>query len=114
RSIDKNPQAYIETNVMPPEKAEDFYLLGRAYLLSGKYADAKKSFEEARNRLAQVDETNSEVIKNEIAMGLAVINDPVAQKAFEKDLIENKPNSGTQTNSNANVSSSSSIFPKQQ
>ncbi|MCA1637691.1 MAG: protein phosphatase 2C domain-containing protein, partial [Acidobacteria bacterium] len=43
RSIDKNPQAYIETNVMPPEKAEDFYLLGRAYLLSGKYADAKKS-----------------------------------------------------------------------
>jgi protein phosphatase len=114
RGVDKNPQAYIETNVMPPEKAEDFYLLGRAYLLSRKYADAKKSFEEAKNRLAQVDETNSEVIKNEIAMGLAIINDPVAQKAFEKDLIENNSNSGTQTNSNANVSSANSISPNRQ
>jgi len=105
RSLDKNPQVYIETNVLPPEKAEEFYLVGRAYLLTGKYTEAKKSFEEAKNRLAQVDEASSKTLANEIAMSLAIINDPEAQKTFEKDLIANIPNANISTSGNFGINS---------
>lgn len=108
RSVDRNPQGYIETSVMPPAKAEDFYLLGRAYLLTGKYSEAKKAFEEAKNRLAQADEANGKMLANEIAVGLAIINDPFAQRALEKDLTANYPNANTAANVNGISNSNSS------
>ena len=107
RSVDRNPQGYIETSVMPPSKAEDFYLLGRAYLLTGKYPEAKKAFEEAKNRLAQADEVNNKMLANEISVGMAIINDPFAQRALEKDLIASYPNANTTSNVNGLSNSSS-------
>jgi hypothetical protein len=108
RTVDRNPQSYLDSNVLPAEKAEDFYLLGRANLLTGKYPEAKKAFEEARNRLGQVDEANSKILANEIAMSLAIINDPFAQRAFEKDTMTTNPNANVQTNSNVNASNTNS------
>jgi len=102
RNVDNNPQQFIAANAANPQDAVDFYLLGRAYLLTANYAKAKEAFTEAKNRLAQTDAVNSKTLANEIAMSLAIINDPFAQNAFEKDiLLNNTPqNSGNTVNSN--------------
>lgn len=104
RNVDRNPQQFIAANAARPQDATDFYLLGRAYLLTAKYTEAKQSFTTAKNLLAQVDEVNSKTLANEIAMSLAIINDPFALSAFEKDISEiNAPlNSVGNTNSPAN------------
>jgi protein phosphatase len=103
RNVDRNPQQFITANAASPQDAIDFYLLGRAYLLTAKYPEASKAFNESKNRLAQTDAVNSKTLANEIAMSLAIINDPFAQKAFEKDILENNTpqNSSNTTNSNA-------------
>ncbi len=83
RSVDKNPEQYIFTAAGKAENAEDFYLLGRAYLLTGKTSEALVAFKEAKNRLAQTSEVNNAVLANEIAMSMAIINNPTAQKEFD-------------------------------
>jgi protein phosphatase len=98
RNVDRNPAQYIFASNGKAESAEEYYLLGRANLLSGKYPEAKKAFEEAKNRLAQTSEVNSKILANETAMALAIINDPFAQKAFEKDMILNKADNSPQAN----------------
>jgi len=103
RNVDRNPEQYIFASNGRAESAEEYYLLGRASLLTGKYPEAKKAFEEARNRLAQASEINSKILANEIAMGLAIINDPLAQRGFESDINLNKSNA----NSNSNIGTNS-------
>jgi protein phosphatase len=111
RNVDRNPEQYIFSSNGQAESAEDYYLLGRANLLAGKYPEAKIAFEEAKNRLAQTSEVNSKILANEIAMALAIINNPSAQRAFEKDMSLNKSDSDAQSNTsigvNANLGSSS-------
>jgi protein phosphatase len=107
RNVDRNPEQYIFASNGKAESAEEYYLLGRANLLTGKYAEAKKAFEEAKNRLAQTSEVNSKILANEIAMALAIINDPFAQKAFEKDMTLNKADNSTQAN--VNISGNSNL-----
>lgn len=109
RNVDRNPEQYIFASNGKAESAEDYYLLGRASLLAGKYPEAKKAFEEAKNRLAQTSEDNSKILSNEIAMALAIINDPSAQKAFEKDMSLNKTNSEAQSNLSINVDANSAV-----
>jgi protein phosphatase len=103
RNVDRNPQQFIAANAVSPQDAIDFYLLGRAYLLTAKYPEAKQAFTEAKNRLAQTDTVNSKTLANEIAMAMAIIDNPFGQKAFEKDMLEynTPPNSENTTNSNA-------------
>ncbi len=103
RNVDRNPEQYIFASSGRAESAEDYYLLGRASLLTGKYPEAKKAFEEAKNRLAQTSEVNSKMLANEIAMALAIINDPSAQKSFEKDMSLNKSDSNAQLNANNGI-----------
>ncbi len=109
RSVDKNPEQYIFTAAGKAENAEDFYLLGRAYLLTGKTSEALVAFKEAKNRLAQTSEVNNAVLANEIAMSMAIINNPTAQKEFDL----NKANAYTQTDgnmqSNSNVPVSNTL-----
>ncbi|MGB7068944.1 MAG: PP2C family serine/threonine-protein phosphatase [Pyrinomonadaceae bacterium] len=100
RSVDKDPASFLAANQAQPQDAEDYYLRGRAYLLTGKYWDAKLAFKESSDRLAQADPLNANVIATEIAMGLAIINNSPAQQAFERDLAVPSAKSG----SNANVS----------
>ena len=101
RNVDRNPQQFISANGARPQDAIDYYLLGRAFLLTFKYPEAKQALTEAKNRLAQTDSVNSKTLANEIAMALAIINDPFAQKAFEKDILEVSP---TENPVNANIS----------
>ncbi|HSK70949.1 MAG TPA: PP2C family serine/threonine-protein phosphatase [Pyrinomonadaceae bacterium] len=100
RNVDRNPEQYIAANRNFVEDAEDYYLLGRAYLLSGNYPEAKEMFMQAKDRLAMVEETNSKILANEIAMGLAIINAPFAQREFQKEVNPNQ----SETNFNANTS----------
>ena len=111
RNVDRNPEQYIFTTGGRAESAEDYYLLGRANLLTAKYPEAKKAFEEAKNRLAQTSEINSKILANEIAMALAIINDPLAQRGFEKDVNLNKSNTGNGANANISTNPTNSFNP---
>ena len=81
RIVDKDPSLYASKTATPTDAA-DFYLLGRALLLSGKTNEAKRQFELARERLSQVDEAERKTLGNEITFALAVIGDPDAVKTL--------------------------------
>jgi tetratricopeptide (TPR) repeat protein len=104
RAVDKNPTAYITANAAIPQDAEDYFLLGRAYLLTGKPWEAKQAFNEAKNRLASADEGDAKTLAIEIAMALAIINSATAQQAFDRDIAAQKNGSTTGSNTNANTS----------
>lgn len=96
RNVDENPSQFINAIRNSAQDAEDFYLLGRAYLLTGKYNEAQQAFNNAKNLLAMTDQVNSKVLANEIAMGLAIIKAENGTLEFQKEL-------PTQTNQNTIV-----------
>ncbi|MCD9188023.1 MAG: protein phosphatase 2C domain-containing protein [Pyrinomonadaceae bacterium] len=102
RNVDANPQKFLEANSAGPQDAEDYYLIGRAYILTRRYPEAKQAFTEAKNRLGQTADVNSKILATEIAGYLAIINDPFAQKAFEKDIQTLYPATQSDSNINAN------------
>ncbi len=111
RIVDKNPKGYLDANAATPENAEDFYLIGRAQLLTGKYVEARRSFREAQNRLAQADPMNAKTLANEIAIGLAIVDAPGAFQLFSKEIetasaspdANSAPGANTNTAANVNV-----------
>jgi protein phosphatase len=105
RKVDQNPQQYIAANTISPESAEDFYLLGRAFLLNGKFNEAKQMFLQAKDRLSQTGEVNSQVLANDIVMSLAVINDEFAKREIQKELNLDNSEADMQTNANTNTNS---------
>ncbi|MET0751764.1 MAG: PP2C family serine/threonine-protein phosphatase [Pyrinomonadaceae bacterium] len=102
RTVDKEPEKYINANASAPRNAEDFYLLGRAYLLTGKFGEAKKSLDEAKNHLVEVGAINSKVLSNDIETGLIIANNPYAQEEFKKKLNLTKTDSVVPANSGVN------------
>lgn len=102
--VDENPDAVILASQNTADSCEEYYLLGRAQMLKKNYAEAKKNFTEAKNRLSSADKENAKILATEIAMGLAIINDPAALKEFEKEV----PNT---QNGNSNMSSNSNTSP---
>ncbi len=101
RGVDGDPNAFINASVNMPLTAENYYLLGRAFLLTEKYPEAKKSFEDAKNKLAQSNAANNKVLATDIALGLAVIDEAAAQNKFQSQI---KPvNAETDINSNLNT-----------
>lgn len=102
RKVDQDPAAYIQ-KYPQPQDAEDFYLIGRAYLLAGDYARAKTAFAAARDRLAGADPTNVAVLRNDLAMLLAVTSDTTIQSVLKKELELINPGGG---GSNANGANS--------
>ncbi|MBA4184030.1 MAG: protein phosphatase 2C domain-containing protein [Acidobacteria bacterium] len=105
RSVDGDPNAFINRSVNLPQDAEGLYLLGRAYLLAGKFSEAKKSLEEARNKLAQANIVNNKVLATDIALGLAIIDEAAAQNKFQTQI---KPNN-LETNSQINVNTNTTV-----
>ena len=101
RIVDKDPAAYASRTSTPTDAA-DFYLLGRALMLTGKPAEAKRQFELARERLPQVDESERQTLANEIALALAVIDNPQALENF-------KNAAGSAPSANTNVAGNSPI-----
>lgn len=111
RIVDKDPAAYITANSASAQDSEDYFLLGRAFLLTGKGWEAKRSFNEAKNRLAQVEAANAKTIAAEIAMALTIIEAPGAAQVFAREL--SSSNTGVilnaNTNSNANAGANTGV-----
>ncbi len=91
RETDKDPTGYL-AKTPAPEDAEDYYLQGRAYFLSGDYAKARTAFAETKALMAKGDpatkgdEKNAKVILSDIAVAMAVINNPLAQQNLKSEL----------------------------
>lgn len=85
RDVDKDPAGYLSKNTQPQD-CEDYYLVGRAYMLSGDYPKARNAFSEARKRISESDPSNAKVIWSDIAMAMAVTNDTTIQNILRKEL----------------------------
>jgi protein phosphatase len=101
RLVDKDPAAYINAKAASMQDAEDYFLMGRAFLLTGKYWEAKRSFTEARNRLATADPNNAKTLAAEISMALAIIESPQATETFTKDIATATSTAPSNTNTSA-------------
>ncbi len=99
RLIDQDPAGYL-SKIPLPDDAENFYLQGRAYMLTGDYIKARSAFVEARSRIDKAEPVNSKVIATDIAIAMAIINDPTAQKNFKIELEPAKPTGPANTNAN--------------
>ena len=97
RNVDKDPALYIQ-RAPAPEDAEDQYLIGRAYFLTGDYVKARVSLTAAKEQLNTADATNAAVLAHDIAVLLAVTDNAAVQAALKKEF-EATP----ATPSNANV-----------
>ena len=91
RNVDKDPAGYVAKFAANPQDSEDFYLIGRAYLLSGDYIKARSAFTESRNRLGEADPVNVKILASDIAIALAVTNDTTIQSMLKKELDAAKP-----------------------
>ena len=111
RSVDIDPAGYVSKFATSPQDCEDFYLLGRAYLLSGDYIKARAAFTEARNRLSEADPVNAKILASDIAVSLAVTNDTTIQSILKKELDAAKPAmaANTSSNSNANLKTTANV-----
>jgi len=99
RAVDKDPSAYASRSGTPTDAA-DFYLLGRSLMLTGKTVEAKRQFELAKERLPQLDENERKTLANEIALALAVVDNPVALETFKKSTeVSATANTNTAANS---------------
>jgi len=106
REVDRDSNAYINANAASLQTAEDYFLMGRAFMLTGKYWEAKRAFNEARSRLASADPKNAKTLAMEISMALAIIESPQATQSFTRDMAT-AANPATPANSNTNSNTSS-------
>ena len=83
RLVDQDPKKFIAANSKPQE-AEDYFLLGRAFLLTGEYFLAKNAFNTAKSRLAEINPKDRQTISNEIEMALSIIASGPATENFSK------------------------------
>ena len=98
RDVDKDPANYLTKNTAPQD-CEDYYLIGRAYLLTADYPKARAAFAEARKRIAEADPINRKTIESDIAISMAVTNDTTIQGILKKELEPALPAANT-ANSN--------------
>jgi hypothetical protein len=103
RTVDEEPQAFVVKSVNMPQTAENSYLLGRAFLLTGKFPEAKRLFEESKNKLVQSSTVNSKVLATDIASGLAIIDETTAQNKFQSQIKPGNSPENTAGNVNSNT-----------
>ncbi len=101
RTVDSDPAAYLK-EIPPAQDAEDFYLIGRAYLLIGDYVKARSSLLEAQKLLSNSDTSNAKVLATDIAAALVIANDSEMQKRFKGE-IENTAKASSNSAANTNV-----------
>ena len=110
RLVDEDPVAYIAGIAQSPRDSEDYFLLGRAYMLTGKYGEAKTALIEAQSRLADASEGNDLVLANDIAAYLAIVESSISQKIFNDGVKKAKADAeleNPETNSNLQNSNTS-------
>lgn len=103
RNVDKDAAGYIAKFGATAQDCEDYYLLGRAYMLSGDFVKAKTAFTEARNRLAEADPVNAKTLAGDIAVSLTVLSDTTVQTMLKKELDSVTKPANANANANANV-----------
>ena len=91
RNVDKDPSVYIARFGADPQDSEDYYLLGRAYLLTGDYVNARNALIESRSRLSEADLSNAGVLASDIAIAISVTNGTTAQSILRKELEARNP-----------------------
>ena len=111
RDVDTNAKDVIkqfENETSLPQDAIDFYLLGRAYLLTKSYTKAVDAFKDARKRLKDItDPEIKAVLTTNIAQGMVIAQNDEVRKNFVKELTEpNTTVTNNQTNNNSEVNSS--------
>lgn len=102
RLVDRDPAQYIRAEAASAQVPEDYFLLGRAFLLTGNAWEAKRQFGLAKDRLAQADPMNAKTLASEIDMALVIIDDPQAWDAFRQTLPATS-NANTSVNTNTPV-----------
>jgi serine/threonine protein phosphatase PrpC len=108
--VDRNPDAYVQSNVASTKNAEDHYFLGRALFLSGKHFEAKRQFTLAEERMIDTDPKKAVTIRADIAMMSAIIEDGQAAEAFKRNFeIIRQRNVGTDTGSNSNTATNANL-----
>lgn len=98
RTVDSDPAAYLK-EIPPAQDAEDLYLQGRAYLLTGDFTKAHLSLLDAHKHLAGTDPSNAKTLAADIAAALVIANNPELQKEFrtaiEADKAAGNPANGS-------------------
>lgn len=101
RNVDRDPSGWITKFALSPEDAEDHYLLGRAYMLTGEYVRARELFSEARRRLGEVDASNAKVLATDIATAMAATSGTTSQMVFRKELADSDAAAAAGGNTNS-------------
>jgi Serine/threonine protein phosphatase len=108
--VDRDPDAYVQSNVASTKNAEDHYFLGRALFLSGKHFEAKRQFTLADERMADTDPKKAVTIRADMAMMSAIIEDGQAAEAFKRNFeIIRQRNVGTANVSNTNTNTNTAV-----
>ncbi len=103
RHVDADPQKYISRPDLVLQVCEDHYLLGRAFLLNGDFAQARTMLTQARTLLATADEQNRQVIAKDIEFMLTAISSSTGQTALKKALnLPDTPSATAGVNTNIN------------
>ncbi len=102
RQVDEDPAKYIAVNPSP-QVAEDYFLLARAFLLTGKSWDAKRFYGMAKDRLSQAEAKNAKTMATEIAMALVIIESPQASQEFAKEIAAAAVAPPANANANTNI-----------
>lgn len=102
REVDEDPAKYIAVNPSP-QVAEDYFLLARAFLLTGKSWDAKRFYGMAKDRLSQAEAKNAKTMATEIAMALVIIESPQASQEFAKEIAAAAVAPPANANANTNI-----------
>ncbi len=100
RLVDADPVAYANSNAATPQDAADFYLLGRALMLSGKYAEAGNQFELASRNLNVANAKETKTLAADIAIARAILANEGARAELERNLatrqlVQPRPESNT-------------------
>ncbi|MGI8468007.1 MAG: hypothetical protein ACR2N3_06095, partial [Pyrinomonadaceae bacterium] len=114
--VDRDPSKYITANGASAADAEDYYLLGRAYLLTEKYVDAKNAFTKAKELLPQTGGADKAMLTNEIAIGLSIVDSNFAKSVLQEkkntsSASNQSSNANTGTNANTGANSNTEIKP---
>ncbi|MGI9035861.1 MAG: protein phosphatase 2C domain-containing protein [Pyrinomonadaceae bacterium] len=113
RNVDQDPSKYIAANGASANDAEDYYLLGRAYLLTEKYVDAKNALTKAKNLLPQTGGADKTMLADEIAISLSIVDSNFSKAVLqaEKKNMLSATGQNANTNAAANTNSSTEIKP---
>lgn len=101
RNVDADPAAYVK-EIPPADDAEDYYLIGRAHLLLGDFPKARLSLIEAQKQLSKAEPANAKVLNADIALALAITNDPTLQVRLKQEIEANAKLNSSTANTNAN------------